>query len=78
MGQYVGNQRGQQVGNQAMGNQMGNAAAPVVRNVGNVPRNQGNMVKCFNCQGVGHMARNCPTRPQKKDAAYLQKALMLA
>ena len=24
------------------------------------------------------MARNCPTRPQKKDAAYLQKALMLA
>jgi hypothetical protein len=56
MGQFVGNQRGQNVGNQAMGNQNRNVAAPVVGNMGNV--NQGNLVKCFNCQGVGHMARN--------------------
>ena len=40
--------------------------------------NQGNPVKCFNCQGVGHMARNCPTKPNKKDLEYLQKAVMLA
>jgi hypothetical protein len=63
MGQFIGNQRGQNVGNQAMGNQNRNVAAPVVGNQGNV--NQGNPVKCFNCQGVGHMARN------KKDLEYL-------
>ena len=73
MGQFVGNQRGQNVSNQALGNQMGNVAAPVFRNFSNGNGNQGNLVKCFNCQGVGHMARNCPTRPQKNDAAYLQR-----
>jgi hypothetical protein len=51
-------------------------AALVVRNYGNV--NPGNPVKCFNCQGVGHMARNCPTKPKKKDREYLQKVLLLA
>jgi cell division protein FtsB len=76
MGQFVGNQRGQNVGNQAMGNQNRNVAAPAVGNQGNV--NQGNPVKCFNCQGVGHMARNCPTKTNKKDPEYLQKALLLA
>jgi hypothetical protein len=76
MGQFVGNQRGQNVGNQAMGNQNRNVAAPVVGNLGNV--NQGNPVKCFNCQGVGHMARNCPTKLNKKDLEYLQKAVLLA
>ena len=35
-------------------------------------------MKCFNCQGIGHMARNCPDKPNKRDPAYLQKALMLA
>jgi hypothetical protein len=76
LGQFVGNQRGQNVGNQAMGNQNRNIAAPVVGNLGNV--NQGNPIKCFNCQGVGHMARNCPTKPNKKDLEYLQKAVLLA
>ena len=76
MGQFVGNQRGQNVSNQAMGNQNRNVAAPVVGNLGNV--NQGNPLKCFNCQGVGHMARKCPTKPNKRDTAYLQKALILA
>jgi hypothetical protein len=69
MGQFVRNQRGQNVGNQAMGNQNRNVVAPVVGNLGNV--NQGTPVKCFNCQGVGHMARNCPTKPNKRDPAYL-------
>ncbi|PWA89320.1 hypothetical protein CTI12_AA112170 [Artemisia annua] len=74
--QFVGNQRLQNVGNQTVGNQIGNIAAPFVRNYGNV--NQGNPVKCFNCQGVGHIARNCPTKPRKTDTAYLKKALLLA
>ena len=76
MGQFVGNQRGQNIGNQAVGNQVGNVAAPVGGNYGN--GNQGNLVKCFNCQGVGHMARNYPSKPNKKDPEFLQKALMLA
>ena len=78
LGQFVGNHRGQYIGNQVMGNQVGNAAAPVAGNYGNGNMNQGNVVKCFNCQGVGHMARNCPSRVDKKDPEYLQKALMLA
>jgi hypothetical protein len=64
LGQYAGNQMGQLVGNQR-GQNVGNQA-------------MGNPVKCFNCQGVGHMARNCPTKPNKRDLAFLQKAVMLA
>ena len=82
-GQYVGNQMGQFAGNQmgtAVGNQRvqnaGNQFGNVAQGAGN--RNQGNVMKCFNCQGIGHMARNCPDKPNKRDPAYLQKALMLA
>nr|GFC46869.1 ribonuclease H-like domain-containing protein [Tanacetum cinerariifolium] len=38
----------------------------------------GNQARCYNCRGLGHIARNCITRPRRRDAAYLQTQLLIA
>nr|GFB19928.1 hypothetical protein [Tanacetum cinerariifolium] len=38
----------------------------------------GNQTKCYNYRGLGHIARNCTTRPRRRDAAYLQTQLLIA
>nr|GFD09736.1 Gag-Pol polyprotein [Tanacetum cinerariifolium] len=35
-------------------------------------------IRCYNCRGFGHYARNCIARPRRKDAAYLQTRLLIA
>nr|GFA24490.1 hypothetical protein [Tanacetum cinerariifolium] len=35
-------------------------------------------IRCYNCRGVGHFARNYIARPRRKDAAYLQTQLLIA
>nr|GFD44697.1 hypothetical protein [Tanacetum cinerariifolium] len=69
----VGNQNGligvQWNGNQ---NQIGNGNLVAARAKGNVARQNGNQIRCYNCKGVGHYARNCTVKPRRRDAAYLQ------
>ncbi|GJZ80352.1 integrase, catalytic region, zinc finger, CCHC-type containing protein [Tanacetum coccineum] len=40
--------------------------------------NNGNQIRCYNCRGLGHLARNCTVRPRRRDAAYLQTQLLIA
>ncbi|GJZ93965.1 hypothetical protein Tco_0666168 [Tanacetum coccineum] len=38
----------------------------------------GNQIRCYNCRGVGHYARNYIARPTRKDSTYLQNQLQIA
>ncbi|GJT96490.1 integrase, catalytic region, zinc finger, CCHC-type containing protein [Tanacetum coccineum] len=78
-GQIAGNQNGynpvQNVGNQ---NPNGNGNVVAARAEGNANGNNGNQIRCYNCRGLGHLARNCTVKPRRRDAAYLQTQLLIA
>ncbi|GJT39212.1 retrovirus-related pol polyprotein from transposon TNT 1-94 [Tanacetum coccineum] len=71
--QNVGNQNGlivvPGITNQ---NPNGNGNVVAAQTEGNSIRNNGNQIRCYNCRGLGHLARNCTVRPRRRDAAYLQ------
>nr|GFD44898.1 retrovirus-related Pol polyprotein from transposon TNT 1-94 [Tanacetum cinerariifolium] len=57
-----------------------NARNQVAQNprVQNVAGQNANQIRCYNCRGLCHYARNCTARPGRRDAAYLQTQLLIA
>nr|GEW46704.1 hypothetical protein [Tanacetum cinerariifolium] len=56
--------------------QNGNLVA--ARTEGNTAGQNRNQIRCYNCRGVGHYARNYTVSPRRRDAAYLQTQLLIA
>ncbi|GKC88945.1 hypothetical protein Tco_1149594, partial [Tanacetum coccineum] len=75
--QKVGNQNGlivvQGITKQ---NENGNVVAARAEGSGN--ENNGNQIRCYNCKGVGHYARNYTIKPRRRDTVFLQTRLMIA
>ncbi|GJY22017.1 retrovirus-related pol polyprotein from transposon TNT 1-94 [Tanacetum coccineum] len=59
-------------------NQNGNGNVVAAWAEGNGNENNKNQVRCYNCKGMGHIAKNCTVRPRRRDAVYLQTQLLIA
>ncbi|GKC49861.1 hypothetical protein Tco_1072606 [Tanacetum coccineum] len=59
-------------------NQIRNGNVVAARAEVNANRNNKNQIRCYNCKGLGHLARNYTARPRRRDVAYLQTQLLIA
>nr|GEZ25805.1 hypothetical protein [Tanacetum cinerariifolium] len=75
--QYAG-QNVRNLNRNANQNPNGSGNLVAARVEGNETGHNGNQIRCYNCRGVGHFARNCIVRPRRRDAAYLQTQLLIA
>nr|GFC73669.1 hypothetical protein [Tanacetum cinerariifolium] len=76
--QNIGNQNGLiGVPGNANQNLNGNGNLVAVRAEVNAVGHNGNQIRCYNCRGVGHFARNYKVRLRRRDAAYLQTQLLI-
>nr|GEW93064.1 retrovirus-related Pol polyprotein from transposon TNT 1-94 [Tanacetum cinerariifolium] len=69
---------GQNAGNNGLIGVQGNGNLMAARAEGNAAGQNANQIRCYNCRGFGHYARNCTARPRRRDAAYLQTQLLIA
>ncbi|GJY65552.1 gag-pol polyprotein [Tanacetum coccineum] len=76
-GQFAWNQNGYNAVHNA-GNQNENGNVVAARAEGNGNENNGNQIRCYNCKGVGHYARNYTIKPRRKDIVFLQTRLLIA
>nr|GEY00064.1 hypothetical protein [Tanacetum cinerariifolium] len=49
-----------------------------VRAEGNAAGHNRNQIRCYNCRGAGHFARDWTVRLRRRDATYLQTQLLIA
>nr|GFC34381.1 hypothetical protein [Tanacetum cinerariifolium] len=59
-------------------NQIGNGNLVAVCAEENAAGHNGNQIRCYNCRGIRHFARDCTVRPKRMDATYLQTQLLIA
>ncbi|GJX18688.1 hypothetical protein Tco_0221365 [Tanacetum coccineum] len=52
-----------------------NSNVVAARAKGNGNGNNKNQIRCYNCRGMGRLARNYIVRPRRRDAAYFQRDL---
>nr|GEV05118.1 hypothetical protein [Tanacetum cinerariifolium] len=77
MAKIVGNQNGLIV-DPGFANQYRIRNVVIAMAEGNGNAINGNQIRCYNCQGMDHYARNCTIKPRKRDAAYLQTLLQIS
>nr|GFD01514.1 hypothetical protein [Tanacetum cinerariifolium] len=73
----VRNQNGQ-IGVPRNANLNVNGNLVAARAEGNTAGHNRNQIRCYNCRGVGHFARNYTVRPRRSDVAYFQTQLLIA
>nr|GFD60506.1 retrovirus-related Pol polyprotein from transposon TNT 1-94 [Tanacetum cinerariifolium] len=49
----------------------------VQNRVGNANSGQARQVKCYNCHGTGHIARNCTQTKRPKNSEYYKDKMLL-
>nr|GEV74780.1 hypothetical protein [Tanacetum cinerariifolium] len=59
-------------------NQNKNGNVIATRDEGNANGNNGNQIRCYNCRGFGHLARNYTVRLKRRGTACLQTQLLIS
>ncbi|GKB29973.1 integrase, catalytic region, zinc finger, CCHC-type containing protein, partial [Tanacetum coccineum] len=54
------------------------SGARVINAVGNTGANQPRVIRCYNCKGEGHMAKQCTARKRVKDSEWFKDKMLLA
>ncbi|GJZ93627.1 retrovirus-related pol polyprotein from transposon TNT 1-94 [Tanacetum coccineum] len=54
------------------------SGARVINTVGNAGANQPRVIICYNCNGKGHIAKQCTTRKKVKDSRWFKEKMLIA